>query len=90
MPTASSSARVTRDGRTLYTAGLDGRVFVWDLVGTRRLGRPFKASEGTDVFASALSPDGRQFARGQDDGTIVITDTRTLASAQLDPRRPDR
>ena len=74
----ATAVRLTRNGRTLYTAGLDGRVLVWDLVGTRRLGRPFKASEGGDEFAAALSPDGRLFARGQEDGTIVITDTRTL------------
>ena len=29
------------DGRTLYTAGNDGRVIVWDVAGDRRLGRPF-------------------------------------------------
>ena len=29
------------DGRTLYTAGDDGRVIVWDVAGDRRLGRPF-------------------------------------------------
>ena len=42
------SLRVTRNGRTAYSAGLDGRVFIWDLLGRRRLGRPFKASEGGD------------------------------------------
>jgi WD40 repeat protein/DNA-binding SARP family transcriptional activator len=79
------SLRVTRNGRTLYTAGLDGAVFIWDLAGTRRLGRPFKASAGGDQFAAALSSDGRLFARGQNDGAITITDTRTLA-----PRAPFR
>ena len=73
------SLRLTRNGRTAYTAGLDGRVFIWDLVGRRRLARPFKASEGGDTFAAAVSSDGRLFARGQDDGAITITDTRTLA-----------
>ena len=48
-PAASSSPRLTRDGRTLYTPALTARVFVWDLVGTRRLGRPFKAGAGGDA-----------------------------------------
>ena len=78
------SLRVTRDGRTLYSAGLDGTVVIWDLVGRRRLGRPFKASAGGDAFASAVSADGL-FARGQEDGAITITDTRTLA-----PKTPFR
>ena len=73
------SLRVTRNGRTAYSAGLDGRVFIWDLLGRRRLGRPFKASEGGDPFAAAVSSDGRLFARGQEDGAITITETRTLA-----------
>ena len=79
------SLRITRNSRTAYTAGLDGRVFIWDLVGRRRLGRPFKASAGGDAFAGAVSSDSRLFARGQDDGAITITDTRTLA-----PRTPFR
>ena len=73
------SLRITRDGRTVYTAGLDGTVFVWDRVGSRRLARPFMASAGGDVSAAAVSPDGRLFARGQDDGAITITDMRTFS-----------
>ena len=34
------------DGRTLYTAGNDGRVIVWDVAGDRRLGRPFPRGLG--------------------------------------------
>ena len=78
------SLRVTRDGRNENSAGLDGTVVIWDLVGRRRLGRPFKASAGGDAFASAVSADGL-FARGQEDGAITITDTRTLA-----PKTPFR
>ena len=73
------SLRISRDGRTAYTASLDGTVFIWDLLGRRRLGRPFKAGGAGDALAAAVSPDGRLFAKGQDDGTIAITDTRTLA-----------
>ncbi len=36
------------DGRTLYTAGNDGRVIVWDVAGDRRLGRPFPTGCGCE------------------------------------------
>ncbi len=32
------SPMISRDGATLYTASLDGTVFVWDLAGSRRSG----------------------------------------------------
>ena len=38
-----AALQVSPDGRTLFTAGLDGAVFVWDLSGTQRLGRPIEA-----------------------------------------------
>ena len=41
--TASPRWSSPPDGRTLYTAGLDGSILLWDLTGTRGLGRPFEA-----------------------------------------------
>ena len=35
---------VSPDSSTAYTASVDGSVVVWDLAGTRRLGRPFDAA----------------------------------------------
>ena len=54
------AAAVDRRARTLYTAGLDGSVITWDLVGDRRLGRPFNAGIGSGDFGptTAISPDG--------------------------------
>jgi WD40 repeat protein len=63
-------------------------VFIWDLVGTRRLGRPFTTgapSSKRSVFDPlssvllALSSDGRLIATDQDDGAISIVDAHTLA-----------
>ena len=41
-----SSLAISRDGRTLYGAVLDGKVLVWDLAGDRRPGRRFDIGPG--------------------------------------------
>ncbi len=72
---------ISHDSRTLYTAALDGKVIVWDLAGTRRLGRPFHLGPGNPGATPryALSPDGRVLAAGHRDGTITLIDARTLS-----------
>jgi WD40 repeat protein/DNA-binding SARP family transcriptional activator len=70
---------ITRDGQTLYTSSLDGRIIVWDLAGARRLGRLFTVgADNPDFPRYALSPDGRDLAVGQVDGTVALIDARTL------------
>ena len=72
------------DGRTLYTAGDDGRVIVWDVAGDRRLGRPFPTGRGYEggeenfTPAFALSPDGRALAVARLDGRVELIDAETL------------
>jgi WD40 repeat protein len=79
------AATVDERGRTLHTAGLDSRVITWDLVGDRRLGRPFAAGSGVgdpsrDGFfpATTISVDGRTLVTTQRGGVSLI-DTRTFA-----------
>jgi WD40 repeat protein/DNA-binding SARP family transcriptional activator len=79
---------ISRDSQTLYTAALDGKVLVWDLAGAHRLGRPFEIGRGTQrdplvpptraLPSHAVSPDGRDLAVGQRDGTVSLIDARTL------------
>jgi WD40 repeat protein len=76
-----SALAITRDGATLYTAGQDRKVLVWDLAGTRRLGRPVDvepALPGGPSRAYALSPNGAVLAVGHGDGSITPIDVRTL------------
>ena len=63
------------DGRTIITAGSDGRVLLWNrLTGTLRANL---REVGDDITCFALSPDGRRFATGKKDGTIYLCDTET-------------
>jgi WD40 repeat protein len=65
-------AAFSRDGKTLYTAGLDGTILQYDLGGSRRFGTPFSLGQtghqprpGLALPASpalAVSPDSRLFA----------------------------
>ena len=72
---------ISRDGRTLYTAALDGKVIVWDLAGARRLGRPFAIGPDNPYQfpAYALRSDGRVLAdRASATGRSTLIDARTL------------
>jgi WD40 repeat protein len=87
-----TGVEISPDGGTLYSSGFDSRVVVWDLAGERRLGRPFSTGSGADGFAAGTLPfvvgttfpsngidrDGRTLAVGHDDGTVTLTDARTL------------
>ena len=65
-----------RDGTTLYTAGLDGKVLVWDLAGARRLGRPFGTGSGNQTIpASRSAPTGACSPPATATGTVTLVDT---------------
>ena len=82
------------DARTAYSASLDGTVTVWDVAGSRRLGRLFAATSrfkvGTTISESgiaprnsgaynvATTPDGATLAVEQPDGFVNLIDARTL------------
>jgi WD40 repeat protein/class 3 adenylate cyclase len=67
------------DGQTLFTCSLDGAVFEWDLGGARRLGRPFTITPHAPPSHPpagppplAVSPDGKQFAAGDQFGAAQL------------------
>ena len=85
---AVSGLAISPEGRTLYSSSLDGSVIVWDLQGSRRLGRWFSASAGSFSPENvgyppvphllAMSRTGGLFATASCDGTVVIGDVATL------------
>jgi DNA-binding SARP family transcriptional activator/WD40 repeat protein len=74
----------SRDGRTVYSAGPDGRAFAWDVAGDRRLDRqfivpPFSQTEDQYPPGLAIGPAGRTFAVSESDGFVTLRDTGSLA-----------
>jgi WD40 repeat protein len=81
---SSDAVAVTPDGATAITAGVDGRVALWNLAGSRlmrpvSLRRPFDVDDFTPR-GIALSPDGRTLAVTESDGAVDLLDTGTLPS----------
>ena len=80
--TGEPALAVSSDGRTVYSAGLDARMVMWDLAGDRRLDSRVAAGPALRVEDTpkglALSPDGRTLAVTQGDGTVDLIDARTL------------
>jgi WD40 repeat protein len=87
------SARVlgadfSADGKTLYTASLDGTVFEWDLAEQRRFGKAFTTglapALGSDEFGHtpplAISPDGSRFAVRVGASSVGVYSTATTSS----------
>jgi WD40 repeat protein len=73
---------ITPDGRTAVTVAHDATIIVWDLDGSRRVGRPFTWGSPPDQLAgvtiSDLSDDGR---------TLAIATGRTIALWDTSPLR---
>jgi WD40 repeat protein/energy-coupling factor transporter ATP-binding protein EcfA2 len=61
---AVTSLAYTPDGRALVSAGLDGTLRLWDLSDARTQPVTFAMPEGEDIWAVAVSPDGRRIATG--------------------------
>jgi WD40 repeat protein/class 3 adenylate cyclase len=76
------------DGRTLFTASLDGAILEWDLGLERRFGRPFELRAVPESLAMKLdlpgltpvatSPDGSKFASRIGTDTVGIFSVRML------------
>jgi WD40 repeat protein len=64
----------TSDGKTLYSAGLDGTIRRWD-VGSRKQLPPPTGVHGSEVVAA--SPDGQTLAYADDLGIVHVVDAKT-------------
>ncbi len=67
----------SKDGKSLASVGAEG-VFLWDVETGRRL---LQVGQGP-ARAVRCSPDGRHFASGCDDGTIVLWDAKTAGETK--------
>ena len=91
-PGRITALAISRDGPTLYSSALDGKVLIWDLAGAHRLGRPFAVGPDSlgDLPRYALSPDGRILAVGttrRDRRLIDMRTLRPLSRFRVVPRR---
>lgn len=69
------------DGRTLASAGADGRIILWDTRARRAFPGPL-VRQPTQVSSLDFSPDGRLLASGSVEGTVTIWDVqKRVASA---------
>jgi len=83
------------DGKTLYTASLDGTVFEWDLSEQHRFGKSFRREYapvlgpdqvGHGSIPLAMSPDGSRFATRLGISSVGIystTSTKLVAKLQV-------
>jgi WD40 repeat protein len=58
----------------LVSAGEDGKVILWDIAATSRLGRAMAGLHDDEIWTVAASPDGRRLASGGRDGRVVLWD----------------
>jgi WD40 repeat protein/class 3 adenylate cyclase len=85
------------DGKTLYTAGLDGTVLQYDLGGRHRFGTAFSLGQtGTPAGPGSLpppgpllavSPDGRLFAASAVSGGTLESSVELYSASTKQPRR---
>lgn len=71
-PTIVWSIAATVDGKTLITSGYDGKIIVWNVAEKK----PSQTLEKKGwIRRVALSPDGKNFAAGMEDGNVILFET---------------
>ncbi|MGY1689523.1 nSTAND1 domain-containing NTPase [Geodermatophilus sp. SYSU D01105] len=75
---------LTGDGATLATAGMDGRVVLWDVADPAHPARvgPLLTGHREFVYSVEFSPDGRTLASASGDGTVVLWDVSDPAGPE--------
>jgi WD40 repeat protein len=71
------------DGRVLASAGVNGRLQLWDVESRQQLGEPLTGHTGGAVTGVAFSPDGQVLASSGLDGTVRLWDPATASQTAL-------
>ncbi|MBC7925206.1 MAG: PD40 domain-containing protein [Bryobacteraceae bacterium] len=82
-----NSIAVTKDGKTLVSAGRDQTIRIWNADTGEAIGAPLKGHTGP-VNAVAVSPDGTQFITGSEDRTLRIWSVPNRESTVAVDRSP--
>src|SRR3954452_20273703 len=71
-PTIVWSVAASADGKTLITSGYDGKIILWNLAEKK----PQTTLEKKGwIRRVSLSPDGKNFAAGLEDGNVILFET---------------
>jgi WD40 repeat protein len=71
-PTIVWSLAAAADGKTLITSGYDGKIILWNVAEKK----PAQTIEKKGwIRRIALSPDGKNFAAGMEDGNVILFET---------------
>jgi WD40 repeat protein len=71
-PTIVWSLDASDDGKTLITSGYDGKIIIWNVAEKK----PQQTIEKKGwIRRVSLSPDGKQFAAGLEDGSVALFET---------------
>jgi WD40 repeat protein/serine/threonine protein kinase len=70
-----TAAAISRDGRTILTAGYDWNAWLWDAATGRPKGPPLKHPQ-RKVEAAAFSPDGQRVLTGCHDGAARLWEAK--------------
>ncbi len=71
-PTIVWSIAASADGKTLITSGYDGKLIVWNAA-EKKPGQTIEKKGW--IRRVALSPDGKNFAAGMEDGNVMVFET---------------
>ena len=71
-PTIVWSVAVSADGKTLITSGYDGKIILWNVAEKK----PQQTIEKKGwIRRVTLTPDGKNFAAGMEDGSVILFET---------------
>jgi hypothetical protein len=79
------AARLSPDGRTAVSAGVESAIRVWDLPSGKEIGQ--LAGHRSMVWDLAFSPDGRRLASAGSDTTVLVWDVSRYTRRQRTPVR---